>query len=74
VISIKDFDKAISIIKNLANPLALYIFSNNKKLINKIVSKCNSGGVCINDTIVHLANPNLPFGGIGESGIWLLSW
>lgn len=69
VISIKSIDEAVSIVKNLSSPLALYIFSNNKKLINKIVSKCNSGGVCINDTIVHLANPNLPFGGIGESGI-----
>jgi aldehyde dehydrogenase (NAD+) len=50
-------------------PLALYIFSRDKINIEKILSQIQSGGCCINDTIMHIVNPNLPFGGIGNSGM-----
>ncbi len=50
-------------------PLALYIFSENKEAIKKILQGTSSGGVAINDTISQIINPNLPFGGVGHSGI-----
>jgi aldehyde dehydrogenase (NAD+) len=62
-------DEAVSWILKTSKPLAFYLFSNNKKLGREILGKLPFGGGCINDTIVHLANPNLPFGGIGASGM-----
>ena len=50
-------------------PLALYIFSNNILLIHHILNHTSSGGVSINDTVSHLVNQNLPFGGVGHSGM-----
>lgn len=50
------------------NPLAFYIFSKNKKFIDKILKKYSFGGASINDTIIQFLNDKLPFGGIGESG------
>jgi len=50
-------------------PLALYYFSKNKKNINRILTQTSSGGVCINDTLIHVANHKLPFGGVGNSGM-----
>ena len=53
----------------LPKPLAFYIFSNSKENINKLLNNCNFGGGCINDTIMHLTNSTLPFGGVGASGM-----
>ena len=50
-------------------PLGLYEFSTRKKTIKYILDRCPSGGVCVNDTVLHIANPNLPFGGMNTSGI-----
>ncbi len=50
------------------NPLSLYLFANNRELENKITTEVSFGGGCINNTIMHLVDPNLPFGGIGNSG------
>ncbi len=50
-------------------PLALYIFSEDKKLINEITKKIPFGGGCINDTVIHLATSEMGFGGVGESGM-----
>ena len=63
---IEDIDNIIN--KN-PNPLALYVFSDNKKFNEIIINRYPFGGGAINDTIVHLANSRLPFGGIGSSGI-----
>ena len=63
---IEDIDEIIN--KN-PNPLALYVFSNNKKFNEIIINRYPFGGGAVNDTIVHLANSRLPFGGIGNSGI-----
>ena len=63
---IEDIDEII--IKN-PNPLALYVFSKNKKFNEIIINRYPFGGGAVNDTIVHLANSRLPFGGIGSSGI-----
>jgi aldehyde dehydrogenase (NAD+) len=50
------------------NPLSLYLFAKNCKLEDKITEEVSFGGGCINNTIMHLVDPNLPFGGIGNSG------
>ena len=57
-----------SIISNVDCPLALYIFSNNDKFINKIKNQTSSGALCINDIAAHFLNNNLPFGGVMGSG------
>ncbi len=64
-----DIEDVIRYINNNPSPLALYLFTNQKKIEKKILNSCNFGGGCINDVIVHFANENLPFGGVGESGM-----
>ena len=61
-----DIDKIIS---SFDKPLSLYLFSENKFFINTVLKKYSFGGGCINDTIIHLVNNNLPFGGVGNSGM-----
>lgn len=61
--------KAIEIISSRPKPLALYVFSDSKKLQDKFLKETSSGGVCINDTIIHISAVSLPFGGVGGSGI-----
>ncbi len=68
IMTYKNLSDAINIIKTFDKPLALYMFSNNKGDINKVISNLSFGGGCINDTIMHIANPNLAFGGVGASG------
>tara|TARA_B100000963_G_scaffold173109_1_gene150581 strand:- start:19853 stop:21250 length:1398 start_codon:yes stop_codon:yes gene_type:complete len=58
-----------NILKGSKNPLAFYVFTNNKKFAKKLINKYPFGGGAINDTIGQIVNKNLPFGGIGNSGI-----
>jgi aldehyde dehydrogenase (NAD+) len=69
IITYKKIDEILPIIANRPKPLALYIFSNDNKFVDKCLNTINSGGVCINDTIMHITNHHLPFGGIEESGV-----
>ena len=69
VIAFDDLAQVIPRIKSLPEPLALYLFSNNRQHREKIVKDIPFGGGCINDTLLHFTNPHLPFGGIGSSGI-----
>lgn len=69
VIGYTELEQALSYINANPKPLALYIFSENEAVTEKIIEKTSSGGVSINDTISHIINPNLPFGGIGTSGM-----
>ena len=69
VISVASIDDAISYVNAHAHPLALYVFAENKKVVREVLSRTTAGGVTVNGTILHLTNPNLPFGGIGESGM-----
>ena len=69
IISYKNFDEAEKIIRSFSSPLAFYVFSNNKKFIKYSLNSFHFGGGCINDTIIHLANPRLSFGGVGGSGM-----
>lgn len=69
VIGYSDIGQALAYINSHDKPLALYVFSENQKAIDSIINNTASGGVAINETISHIINPNLPFGGIGSSGI-----
>jgi aldehyde dehydrogenase (NAD+) len=69
IIPYENLQEAIKQILNLPKPLAFYLFSEDSEKQNQIISMIPFGGGCINDTVIHLANPNLPFGGVGTSGI-----
>ena len=69
VIAFENLDKVIAKVKKREKPLALYIYSKSKKTIQKILHEISFGGGAINESLVHLSNPNLPFGGVGASGI-----
>jgi len=68
ILEFNNVSGAIDLINKKPKPLALYIFSRDKGFQQRIISETSSGSVCINDTIVHLTVPNLPFGGVGKSG------
>jgi aldehyde dehydrogenase (NAD+) len=69
VIEYEALDEVVSLVTSRPKPLALYLFTENKQVQNKIISEISFGGGCINDTLMHIATPYLPFGGVGESGI-----
>lgn len=69
VMGYTDLDQVIGAINSRPKPLALYLFTRNRSIEEKVLHSTSSGGVCINDTISHLANPDLPFGGVGSSGM-----
>ena len=69
IISYDDENQIEKLISKYEKPLALYVFSTNKTFSEKIIRKYSFGGGAINDTIIHVGNPNLPFGGVGYSGI-----
>lgn len=69
LLTYKKLDTVIDYIRKNPKPLALYVFSKNKKMIKNVLSSTTSGGVAINHVVLHLANPNLPFGGVGHSGM-----
>lgn len=69
ILCIKNLDEAISDLKSLPKPLALYLFGGTKKDQEKILSRTSSGGVCFNDVVLQAGIPNLPFGGVGSSGM-----
>lgn len=69
VIEYSDLHEAIAQVNARPKPLALYFFSKNKEHQDQVLRETSSGGACINDTLVHMAFPALPFGGIGDSGI-----
>ncbi|MFQ6723960.1 MAG: aldehyde dehydrogenase [Clostridia bacterium] len=68
-VTFKDIDEVITKVNALPTPLALYIFSNNKRVQDKLLGECQFGGGCVNDTVIHLASSNLGFGGLKQSGI-----
>lgn len=69
VVNRPDVEQAIGYVNEHPKPLALYYFDHNRKRIDHLLKHTLSGGVCINDTIFHLAQHNLPFGGVGNSGM-----
>lgn len=69
IIGINGLNEAKNIIKNFGKPLALYLFTTNKKVEKDILNSISFGGGCINDTIIHIATSRMPFGGVGYSGL-----
>ncbi len=69
VLTFKDMDEVFGTIKAHAKPLSAYLFSNSSGTQRRFLTELPFGGGCINDTVLHLANAHLPFGGVGESGI-----
>lgn len=69
IVSFKTNEEAIEIIHSKEKPLGLYIYSKNKKNIDYFLENTSAGGTCINHSTVHIGNPNLPFGGVNNSGI-----
>jgi aldehyde dehydrogenase (NAD+) len=69
VLEFSDMSEVILTVNSLPKPLALYLFTTNKEVENRIVKYVSFGGGCINDTIVHLGTSYMPFGGVGESGM-----
>ena len=69
IIEYENIEEVVEGLSKKAKPLALYIFSQDKKTINYVTERCRYGGGCINDTIIHLATSEMGFGGVGESGM-----
>ncbi|TML79576.1 MAG: aldehyde dehydrogenase family protein [Actinobacteria bacterium] len=69
VIPVPDVDAAISFVNAREKPLSLYVFSKDKSAANKVLRRTSSGSACVNTAIIQLAVPELPFGGVGESGM-----
>ena len=69
ILSIKNLDQAISDFKLLPKPLALYLFGGGEEEQGKVLSMTSSGGVCFNDVVLQAGIPELPFGGVGTSGM-----
>lgn len=72
ILPIIEYDKVEEVIETIQHhpkPLALYVFSEDRKVQKKVTSNISYGGGCINDVVYHLATPYLPFGGVGSSGL-----
>jgi aldehyde dehydrogenase (NAD+) len=69
VTSLPDLDSAVRYIRRQPKPLALYIFSEKKEIQRQLLAGIAFGGGCINDTLVHMSSPHVPFGGVGNSGM-----
>jgi acyl-CoA reductase-like NAD-dependent aldehyde dehydrogenase len=67
--TVKDMDEAIKFVNSKPIPLAFYVFSKSDKEVKYILDRTRSGGVCVNDSILHLGCSELPFGGFGPSGM-----
>lgn len=68
VLEVESLDEAITFVNKRPKPLALYYFSDGLRELEKLLTRTSSGGVAVNETITHLINPELPFGGVGASG------
>lgn len=69
ILTFDSYDEIYETLKNKDKPLALYIFSADKKATNEIIERCRFGGGCINDTLMHISVNAMGFGGVGESGM-----
>lgn len=69
ILTFDTLDEALDTVESHPHPLALYFFSKDKAAQKKVLDTCRFGGGCINDTIIHLATSDMPFGGVGESGM-----
>jgi aldehyde dehydrogenase (NAD+) len=68
ILTYAKIDDAINLVRSKPKSLALYVFSKNQQNIDRVLADTSSGGVCINDTVIHFSQTNLPFGGVNDSG------
>ena len=69
ILAFDDFDAVVDELKTKDKPLALYLFTSDKKHIKRVTTELSYGGGCINDVVIHLATSEMGFGGVGESGM-----
>lgn len=69
IVTYRDFSGAIQLIKQQPRPLALYYFDRDSTRVDEVINKVHAGGIAINDCMLHYAQSNLPFGGVGASGM-----
>jgi aldehyde dehydrogenase (NAD+) len=69
IVSFRDIEDAIRVVRSKPKPLALYVFARDRKLVRRVLRETTAGGTCVNTAMIHLENPNLPFGGVGNSGL-----
>ncbi len=69
LITVDSLDEAVAIVNAKPRPLALYVFAQDRSVQRDVIARTSAGGVTVNGTILHLLNPRLPFGGVGESGM-----
>lgn len=69
VLTYKKLDEVPPFITARDKPLALYMFGTDQRAIDSVIDNTTAGGTCINNAMIHFANPNLPFGGVGPSGV-----
>ena len=69
ILTYDDFDAVVDDLKDKDEPLALYLFTSDKRHIKRITTELSYGGGCINDVIIHLATSEMGFGGVGASGM-----
>jgi coniferyl-aldehyde dehydrogenase len=69
IVSYKNMDEAIAYVNDRPRPLALYLCSHNTSIQQEVLERTHAGGVCLNDAAMHVAQDDMPFGGIGPSGM-----
>lgn len=69
VLTVKNMDEAYRFVKERPKPLALYIFTSDRRTEERFLKEVSFGGGCVNDTVIHLATSNMGFGGVGNSGM-----
>ena len=69
IVTYKTLDEAIEVVQQREKPLVLYLFSRDRRVRRKVLANTTSGGTVVNDTLVHFYQLNLPFGGVGNSGM-----
>ncbi|MDO4497454.1 MAG: aldehyde dehydrogenase [Bacteroidales bacterium] len=69
ILKVRNVEEAMRFVQQRPHPLALYLFTSDKKVERNVMETLQFGGGCVNDTVVHLSNHKMPFGGIGDSGM-----
>lgn len=69
ILTVASLDDAIEYVRARPKPLALYLFTNDSDVQQRVLEQCSSGSACVNDTMLFMTNPALPFGGVGNSGM-----
>ena len=69
IVPYRDLDEAFAVVRTFPTPLATYVFSESREVQQRVIQELPFGGGCVNDTVVHLANNHMGFGGLGNSGM-----